>query len=205
MHRRLVTSFASIMGAAALVATPLALVAPAAQAAPVVSAVIPPDETWDFDEDYNHEEFWEQFLAEEEDIDALCVKEEPVSDPYTIPEISELFDVPEDVEAAYVLAVVKGGADQDDNDAIELYWEPEAGDQLSHATKTNSFVILCIAELEDETSTPTPSKTPTGPVVETDGVAPAGSPNVLAPIAAGAILAGAGALLLGRHRQGTHR
>lgn len=115
-------------------------------------------------------------------------------------------EVEADVEVAYVLAVLKGGADQPGNDANELYWEPEAGDELSHATKGNSHVILCIAELEEESSTPTPSEpTKTGPVVETDRVGGTGSSDAVGILAAGAVVAGAGALVLSRRRQGTRR
>ncbi len=219
MHRRVIKSLVPLVGAAALVAVPLALAAPAS-AAPIMSAVLVPDDTMPFDEDRNHEGYWEDFLWEEEGIEALCVKEPEeesesnLADPYTIPEIDELFEAEEGVELEYALAVLKGGAGQDpEKDAHELYWWPEAGDQLSHTWYGNSHVILCATEVEPEEpevpeeETPTKPKPPVkGPVVETDRVADTGSAAGLGLAAAATVLvAGAGVLVVSRRRQGDHR
>src|ERR687897_409694 len=178
MHRRLVKSLATMMGAAALVVAPIAFIAPAAQA----DHVLTPDSFLPGESQYNDEENWAAQLEEDGFVNVECIKVE-------------------DEDRAYVLAVVKAG---NTDKANEIYEEPEAGHYLSHATSENSHIILCSAELEDDTSTPTPSK-PTGPVVETDRVADTGSTTALGVFAAGAMIAGAGALFLSRRRQGAHR
>lgn len=215
MRRLNLKPLATVMGAAALMVAPVALAAPSFAAA-IVAAPLVPDETMPHSPELNNPETWEQWLLDEEGIVASCTKEEPIDKPYTIPEIDELFEVDEDDNVAYVLAVLKGGANQEGNAANELYWEPEAGDELSHTTSGNSHVILCIAEYEDET-TPPPSTTPpvttppvttppvTGPVVETDRAADTGPAAGLGLAAvAAALVAGAGAMMFGR-RQGNHR
>ncbi|MDF3046845.1 MAG: hypothetical protein K0R30_3073 [Ornithinibacter sp.] len=192
MHRRLVRSVATMMGAAALVVAPIALLAPAAQA----DHVLTPDSFLPGEPEYNDEDNWAAQLEEDGFVNVVCIKVEgeELTDPYLIPEL-------EDEDRAYVLAVVKAGNTAKAN---EIYEEPEAGHYLSHATSENSHIILCSAELEDDTSTPTPSK-PTGPVVETDRVADTGSTTALGVFAAGAMIVGAGALFLSRRRQGAHR
>src|SRR5918994_168691 len=142
MHRRLVKSLATMMGAAALVVAPIAFIAPAAQA----DHVLTPDSFLPGESQYNDEENWAAQLEEAGFVNVECIKVEgaELTDPYLI------------------------------------------------------------AELEDDTSTPTPSK-PTGPVVETDRVADTGSTTALGVFAAGAMIAGAGALFLSRRRQGAHR
>ena len=194
MHRRLVKSLATMMGAAALVVAPIALIAPAAQA----DHVLTPDDVLENDPFYNDENNWVATLEDDGFVNVECIKVEgaDLTDPYLIPEL-------EDEDRAYVLAVVKAG---NTDKANEIYEEPEAGHYLSHATSENSHIILCSAELEDDTSTPTPTPTkPTGPVVETDRVADTGSTTTLGVLAAGAMIAGAGALFLSRRRQGAHR
>ena len=196
MHRRFVKSLASVMGAAALVIAPAALLAPAAQA----NHVLTPDEVLENDPFYNNEDNWVGVLEEEGFVNVECEKIEgaALTDPFLIPEL-------EDEDRFYVVAVVKGGSGDDAN---EVYNEPEAGHYLSHGSAGNSHIILCTAEEEDETSTPTPSKTTptkTGPVVETDRVADTGSTTALGVIAGGALIAGAGALFLSRRREGAHR
>jgi hypothetical protein len=215
MHRRLLKPLATVMGAAALMVAPIALAAPAS-AVSIVAAPITPDETWEHDPDYNDPTFWEEWIYEDSDgeVVATCIKEEEIDKPYTIPAIDTLFEFEEGDSAEdfeYVLAVLKGGANQEGNEANELYFYPSAGDELSHATSGNSHVILCIAESEDET--PPPSTTPpvttppvTGPVVETDRVADTG-PVAGLGLAAGAaaLVAGMGAMLFSRRRQGNYR
>lgn len=211
MHRRVLKSLLPLVGAAALIAAPIALAAPAS-ASSVTTAVITPDETVPFDEDLNHPEYWEEYLAEVEDIDAWCVKDDTIDKPYTIPAIDDAFELAAGESAddyAYVLAVLKGGADEFAN---ELYWEPSAGDQLSHSNAGNSHVILCIAALEAQPTPPATTKPPTtkppvtGPVVETDRVADTGSAADLGlALAAAALVAGAVAMTVSRRRQGAHR
>ena len=192
MHRRLVKSLATMMGAAALVVAPIALIAPAAQA----DHILTPDEVLENDPFYNDENNWVATLEEDGFVNVECIKYEgdDLTDPFVIPDL-------EDEDRFYVLAVVKGGSGEDAN---ELYFEPEAGHILAHTDEANSHIILCSADVEEDTSTPTPSK-PTGPVVETDRVADTGSTTALGVFAAGAMIAGAGALFLSRRRQGAHR
>lgn len=205
VHRRLLKSLVPLVGAAALIAAPIAFAAPAS-AAGISAAVIAPDESIPFDEDLNHVEYWEEYLAEEEGIDAWCAKNEDIGDPFTIPSIDEIWDAEEGEnwdDYDYVLAVLKGGAAEG---AHELYWEPSEGDELSHADAGNSHVILCIAELEDEPTPPVTTPPVTGPVVETDRVADTGSAAGLGLAAAAtALVAGIGAMMFGRRRQGSHR
>ena len=200
MHRRFVKSLASVMGAAALVIAPVALLAPAAQA----DHTLEPDGVLPNESFFNNEDTWVDVLEEDGFVNVECVKIEgaELTDPYLIPEL-------EDEDRFYVVAVVKGGSGDDAN---EVYEEPEAGHYLSHTDEANSHIILCTAEEEDDTSTPTPSKTTpgttptkTGPVVETDRVDETGSTSALGVIAGGALVAGAGALFLSRRRQGAHR
>ncbi len=199
MHRRFVKSLASVMGAAALVIAPVALLAPAAQAAHTLE----PDDVLPNDPYFNNEDNWVIELEKDGFVNVECEKIEgaALTDPFLIPELA-------DEDRFYVVAVVKGGSGDEAN---ELYFEPEAGHYLSHGSAGNSHIILCTAEEEDETSTPTPSKstpgtpTKTGPVVETDRVSDTGSTTALGVIAGGALIAGAGALFLSRRREGAHR
>jgi hypothetical protein len=98
-----------------------------------------------------------------------------------------------------------------------VWWAPKAaqGNTVTAVAGQNLEVILCIAEYADEVSpspSPTVSTKPsvkptvTGPVVETDRVADSASVPGLGLAAAGtALVAGAGALVLSRRRQGSHR
>ena len=61
MHRRLVKSLATMMGAAALLVAPIALIAPSAQAAHVLT----PDEYAAGTPGNNNEATWEAFLEAE--------------------------------------------------------------------------------------------------------------------------------------------
>lgn len=211
MHRRVLKSLAPLVGAAALIAAPIAFAAPAA------AAVIAPDETIPFDSELLDPAAWEDILAEEEDIDALCESFGDIPTPVDIPDIEQLFELGPDTDPAdfgYYLAVLSTIPDpesEEDPAGLELYWEPSVGDELEHAAGDNGEVILCIAEFEDEpTVTPTPTTsakpTVTGPVVETDRVADTGPAAGLGMAAAAtALVAGAGALFVGRRRQGSHR
>ena len=195
MHRRLVKSLATMMGAAALLVAPIALVAPAANA----DHVLTPTEFTPQSPDDNKTATWVAFLEAKGYTDVECVKypEEDggqLDDPFEIPE------PPAGTE--YVLAVVKGGAGEKAN---ELYWNPGAGHLLSHATAGNSHIILCTGETPDTKPPTTEPPTTKPPVVETDRVADTGSTTALGVFAAGAMIAGAGALFLSRRRQGAHR
>ncbi|MEO5610674.1 MAG: hypothetical protein ABIQ61_00725 [Ornithinibacter sp.] len=221
MRRRLLSSTVGVLGAAALIAGPIVLAAPAS-AAPIATAVITPDESLPFDPALNHPDWWEQWLSDNDDIDATCIKVEPVAKPYTIPSISDVFEVSESDNAEYVLAVVKGGAGQDpDKDANQIYRYPAAGDQLAHPYYGNSHVILCIADTETETETPPASSPPvtsppvtsppvssppaTGPVVETDRPSSGPGANLGMLAAISLAVAAAGFAIFGRRREGTHR
>ncbi len=137
-----------------------------------------------------------------------------IEDAFAASDIEEAFPETDIEDLAYVIAVVKAGSGEE---ASEVVWEPMAGDELSHSNeKENSHIILCIAEVEDETtpptSTPPTTKPPvtkppvTGPVVETDRVADTGSAAGLGlALGATALVAGAGAMIVSRRRQGAHR
>ena len=229
MRHRIVTAVASVLGAAAVVAVPVALVAPA-QGAPILASQHEPT-TWPGTSEANQEEFWEDFLTDRGYEDVECVKYESPDDPFVVPPLS-------DEDRVYVLAVVKAGSGAEAN---QLYWHPNAGDELTHS-KEISHVILCTAEEEVVTTSPPVTTTPpttttppvtttppttttppvtttppttttpphtttppnTGPVVETDRPSD-GGPGLGVLAAAGALLvAGMGAALLARRRQGDH-
>lgn len=211
---RLLKPFVPLVGAAALIAAPVAF------AAPAFAAVIEPDDSIPFDPELLDPTVWEDILAEEEDVDAWCESFGDIRTPLYIPDVIDAFQLPEDAEPAdfgYYLAVLAGfpeeGTEEDPD--LELYWEPSVGDEIEHAAGQNLEVILCVAEYEDEVSpspSPTVSTKPsvkptvTGPVVETDRVGDSASVPGLGLAAAGtALVAGAGALVLSRRRQGSHR
>lgn len=209
---RVLKPFVPLVGAAALITAPVAF------AAPAFAAVIEPDESIPFDPELLDPTVWEDILAEEEDIDAWCESFGDIPTPVDLPEIADLFELPEDAEPAdfgYYLAVLAGfpAEGEEDDPDLELFWEPSVGDELEHSAGQNVEVILCIAEYEDEASpSPSPSTKPsvkptvTGPVVETDRVADSAPVSGLGLAAAGAALAaGAGVLVLSRRRQGSHR
>ena len=142
---RVATSLAGVIGAAALVAVPISISAAAPPAA-VVAAESSPSTT-PGDAEYNNEAYWVAYLEARGYTGVECEKFEPVDDPFIVPEL-------EDEGRVYVLAVVKAGSGENAN---ELYWDIEAGDELSHQSAENSHVILCSAEEETETSSPPPT------------------------------------------------
>lgn len=208
MHRRVLKSLAPLVGAAALIAAPIAFAAPAA------AAVIEPDQIIPFERELLDPATWEDIFAEEDGVDTWCESFGDIPTPVEIAEIDDAFELPGDADPAdfgYYAAVLAGFPEQGDKGEpdLELYVEPLPGDELEHAAGQNVEVILCIAEFEDEaTSSPSPSVKPTvtGPVVETDRVADTGPAAGLGmATAATALIAGAGALFAGRRRQGSHR
>ena len=162
-----------------------------------------PDLTLPNQPELNQPETFEAWLLSEYDIVATCEKIEPVDDPFIVPPQPS-----EDEE--WSLVVVKGGSGDAAN---ELWFYPQPGWELSHATAGNSHVIVCTSDVEDEetttstttthtTTTTTTTTTPvTGPVVETDR--PAGGDYGQLGLFAGAAvaLAAAGGLALNRRRQ----
>jgi hypothetical protein len=199
MRRRLLKSVASVMGAAALVVAPMALLAPSAQADGHV--LTPDDEVahipGDAPEGTNHVEFWVKYLDEERDIaGATCVKENGPNE--------ATFEIPAAPSGTmYVLAVTKAGAGDEAN---LVFFDPMAGDVVPGVDdKDISHYILCTVP---KTTTPPPSTNPpvTGPPVETDRVADTGSAAGLGlALGATALVAGAGAMIVSRRRQGAHR
>jgi LPXTG-motif cell wall-anchored protein len=187
------------MGAAALVVAPIALIVPSAQAETltqpddVVAHISGPSPTGT-----NHPAFWVNYLEEVRDITgAVCYNASGVSgddEEYTLP-------APEE-GTMYVLAVTKAGAGDEAN---WVFYDPNEGDVVTAVEgKQISHVILCTVK-EETPSTPSTPSTPTGPVVETDRVADTGSSSGLGLLAAGALIAAAGAVLFSRRRQGAHR
>ena len=208
MRQRIITAVASVIGAAAVVAAPIALLAPA-QGAPVPASNHEPS-TWPHSNEANQTGYWVDFLEDQGYDDVVCVKDEIQGN-----ESDEVWVVPEldDEGRVYVLAVVKGGAKDSAN---QLYWRPVAGQELTHPTKGISHVILCTADKvttsspKPKTSTAPPTKhtpTKTGPRVETDRPAEGGGPGAGLLAAGGALLAlaGIGAVVLDGRRRGEHR
>ena len=206
MHRRLVKSLATMMGAAALVVAPIALLAPAANA----EVLDTPDATVPFSAAANQPDFWEEWLETERGITGATCFDEPVSGndaEFTLPA--------PDPGTSYVLAVTKAGSQVN-----WVFFDPKAGDVVTAVDEKDiSHLILCTVPTttkpptteppttEPPTTEPPTTEPPTTkpPVVETDRVADTGSTTALGVFAAGAMIAGAGALFLSRRRQGAHR
>jgi hypothetical protein len=215
MRQRIITAVASVIGAAAVVAAPIALLAPS-HAAPVAASSHEPS-TWPHSSAANRPAYWVGFLEDRGYDDVVCVKDEiqgnESDDVWVVPQL-------DDEGRFYVLAVVKGGSKDSAN---QLYWRPVAGQELTHPTRGISHVILCTADkvttsspppttstAPPTTSTAPPTKhtpTKTGPRVETDRPAEVGGPGAGLLAAGGALLAlaGMGAVVLDGRRRGDHR
>ena len=201
MHRRLVKTLATLIGAAALVVAPIALLAPSASA----EVLTTPDDRVEGTAEHNQADWWQNaYLPSLKPpiTGATCTKISPGGTTYTLPAL------PAGTE--YAIVVTKA-ADENalppGEKANWVFWSPEAGDIVTAVQgKGISHVIVCTIKSTSSTpSTPgTPTK-PTGPVVETDRVADTGSSTGLGLLAAGAVIAGVGAIVLSRRRQGAHR
>jgi hypothetical protein len=203
MHRRLLKPLATVMGAAALMVAPIALIAPSAQAEPLTT----PDATVPFSAAANQLSFWVNWLDENRDIDnATCV-----NGPGDIDD--ETWTIPAPPSGTeFVLVVTKAAAGEQANWA---FFDPMQGDTVVAVDgKEISHVIWCtVPKMTPPPSTTPPVTTPpvttppvTGPVVETDRVADTG-PVAGLGLAAGAaaLVAGMGAMLFSRRRQGNYR
>ena len=194
MHRSLAKTLAALAGAAALIVAPLFVFL-----APAQSQEIP------YGNEANVASFWVDWLEDQGYTNVQCTKDDsPVADPYPVPDDKD-----------YLLIVIKGGSGPGSN---ELFWNPDADDELSHSSAGNSHVILCTGDkpsTSTSTTTSTSTKTTststkttsthTGPVVETDRPSDGGAANVALVAGVATVLAGAGALVLSRRRQGDHR
>ena len=189
MYRRLVKSFATMMGAYALLVAPIALAAPAH--ASVVSAeqqFLEPDDVVPFSIEANDPDFWERYLAGDPGYAyAVCTKDDnPGDSPYVVPDLR------------IILAVVILNDGLEVETANEVYLRPPAGSLIEHDGLLHA--IVCTPEQQG------PLPTSTAPVVETDRVGDTGGTSAaVVVVAAGALTAGAGALLLSRRRQGALR
>lgn len=204
MHPRLMKSLAGTVGAVALVVAPMSLLATSAQADSHV--LVPDDEVAHVPGDApggtNHVEYWVNYLEEVRDITgATCMKTEgPDTQTYEVPAAPS--------GTMYVLAVTKAGSGDEAN---WVFYDPMAGDVLTAwDEKDISHYILCTVPKTTPsvttTTTVTTTPTVTGPVVETDRAADTGPAAGLGLAAAAtALVAGAGALLVSRRRQGSHR
>ena len=205
MHRRFLKSAATVLGAAALIVAPMALLAPSANAAAIelnednADASVPfvkgPPPTGT-----NHVEYWVNFLAKEGVKDATCVKVDDVDkETWTIPA------PPKDTK--FVLVTSKAASEnalEEEQNANLAWWKDGKAAQGNIVTavdgKDISHVIWCTVP---DKKTPPPS---TPPVVDTDRVETTGAGANLGLVgAASALLIGAGAIVLGRRRQGAHR
>ncbi len=187
MHRRLVNSFATMMGASALLAASLALAAPAhAAVVAAEQAFLEPDDVVPFSLEATEEDYWERYLAEKGYAYAMCTKDDsPGDSPYEVPNLR------------IVLAVVILNDGLEVETANEVYLRPPAGSLIEHDGLLHVFV--CTPEQQG------PLPTSTAPVIETDRVGDTGGSTAAVVVAAGTLTAGAGALLLSRRRQGAHR
>lgn len=205
MHRRFLKSLATVMGAAALIVAPMALLAPSAQASMVLDETNT-DDTVPFIKGpsptgTNHVAYWVDYLADKGINGATCTKVTPSEDTKTwvIP------PAPEGTE--YVLVTSKAGSGESAN---LVWWAPKAaeGNTVTAVEGKNiSHVIWCT--VPKKTTTPPVTTTPpthsTPPVVDTDRVSTGSGANLGLYGAAAALLVGAGAIVAGRRRQGAHR
>ena len=186
MHRRLVKSFATMMGASVLLVAPIALGAPALAAVVAAEQVfLEPDDVVPFSIEATDPDFWERYLADEGYADAVCSKDDsPGDSPYEVP----------DLRIVLAVVILNDGMEMDT--ANEVYLRPPTSGLIEHDGLLHA--IVCTP------GQPGPLPTSTAPVVETDRVGDTGGIHVALVLAAGAIAAGAGALLLGRRRQRVH-
>jgi hypothetical protein len=182
MHRRLVKSFATMIGASVLLVVPVVLAAPAH--AGVVAAEQPflePDDVVPFSIEANEDEFWEAYV----DLpNIVCLKDEsPGDSPYVVPDLR------------LIIAVILYDGSESET-ANEVYLRPPEGGLIEHEGLAHVFV--CQPEQQ-------PIFTSTPPVVETDRVGDTGATYAALALSAGAVTAGACALFLSRRRPGAHR
>ena len=187
MHRRLVKSFATMMGASALLVAPLALSAPAhAGVVTAEQAFLEPDDVVPFSFKATQEDYWEGYLSGVGYANAMCTKDDnPGDSPYAVPNLR------------IVLAVVILNDGLEMDTANEVYLRPPTSGLIAHEGLLH--VMVCTPEQDG------PLPTSTTPVVETDRVGDTGGTNAALVLAAGAMTAGAGALFLIRRRQGAAR
>jgi hypothetical protein len=146
-----------------------------------------PDDVVPFSIEANDPDFWESYLAGDPGYAyAVCTKDDdPGDSPYQVPDLR------------IVLAVVIQNDGLETDAANEVYLRPPADGLIAHEGLLH--VIVCTPEQQG------PLPTSTVPIVETDRVAGTGGTKTAVVLAAGAMTAGAGALLLSRRRQGAHR
>jgi hypothetical protein len=201
MRRRLLKPLATMMGAAALVVAPVALLAPSAQAD---GHVLTPDDEVEGTSAANNVEYWEDTYLPgltPPITNATCTKVPGTNE--------ETWTIPAAPAGTEFVIVVTKAADEnalpEGEKANWVFWFPEEGDVVpAVADKDISHVIWCTVP---KTTTP-PVTTPpvTGPPVETDRVADTGSAAGLGlALGATALVAGAGAMVVSRRRQGAHR
>ncbi|KGN41910.1 hypothetical protein [Knoellia aerolata] len=111
--------------------------------------------------DANQAENWEPYLVEEG---------------YVNPECSKLTDGFEGdtwiSDGDYALVVLKYATEN------EEFWEVMEGDELMTATEQGiSHIIVCTADMEEETPTPTPTSTPTTTPTSTPTTTPTSTPT----------------------------
>lgn len=211
MHPRLLKFAGGLLGAAAIVAVPVALALPAhaaiilteANKDDAVATVQGPNGT-------NQESYWVAYLAGKNIPNATCVKATP-------PEGTKTWVIPAPPAGRDYALVTSKAANEN---ALEpgqypnlVWWAPKAaqGNTVTAvAGKDISHVIWCT--IPKKTTPPVTTKPPTtkppvtGPPVETDRVADNGSAAGLGlALGATALVAGAGAVVVSRRRQGAHR
>ena len=224
---RLIKSLATVMGAAALIVAPMAIVAPSAQA----ETLTVPDRKVEGTPEANQPAFWVDYLEDERGITGATCRKIDGGD-----KTFELAAPPAGTK--YVLAVTKAA---DENALPEgefanwVFFDPEQGDVLTAVQgKGISHIILCTvpttatppADTPPGSTPPVgtpPADTPPGstppvgtppadtppastpPVIETDRVDGGSGAGLGLFGAAAALLLGAGAIVIGRRRQGDHR
>ena len=146
MHRRLVKSLATMMGAAALVVAPIALLAPAAHA----EVLDTPDATVPFSAAANQPDFWEEWLETERGITGATCFDEPVSGndaEFTLPA--------PDPGTSYVLAVTKAGSQVN-----WVFFDPKAGDVVTAVDEKDISTSSCAPSQRPRSRRPTTSRRP---------------------------------------------
>ena len=190
--RRLVKSLATMMGAAALVVAPIRTSRPGCPGRPRPDAGRAARGAWST----TTRTTGYRRLEEDGFVNVVCIKVEGEEAHRPVPHPGELETRPRPMSLPWSRLAAPPRPTRSTRSR-------RPGHYLSHATSENSHHPL-LGRGSRTTRAPRRRASRLA-VVETDRVADTGSTTALGVFAAGAMIVGAGALFLSRHRQGAHR